>query len=234
MGGAVRAAPAIAPGCTLLVRPIFSETKSEPFEAGPKATPVELAVAIIEPIRAGARVLNLSVALASPSMQSDASLDSAFDFAASRGVICVAAAGNQALVGSSAITRHPWVLPVGACASAGPSNGALQFGTLHRPMGIARSRGGCDSAWVVDARSRAFGGTKRRPLLSSPEPSPRCGPNFQVPRRPRSETPSPNQEDREALLIVPPLLNAWLKRIRRWQQRALPGGWNEGEERKPE
>jgi subtilisin family serine protease len=32
-----------------------------------------------------------------------------------RGTLVVAAAGNQGSVGSTAITRHPWVIPVVAC-----------------------------------------------------------------------------------------------------------------------
>ena len=51
-------APAICPGCTLLVRPIFWETTG----AGgtPSATPEDLADAIVECVRSGARLLNLS------------------------------------------------------------------------------------------------------------------------------------------------------------------------------
>src|SRR5713226_4719958 len=59
-------APAICPDCTLLVRPIFAEAQSGSLHM-PSATPEELAVAILESIRAGARLLNLSVALARPS-----------------------------------------------------------------------------------------------------------------------------------------------------------------------
>jgi len=107
-------APAICPSCTLLVRPIFLETTATSGQM-PSATPEALAAAIIETIEAGARVLNLSVALAQPSTQGDRALEEALDYAVSRGVIPVAAAGNQGTLGSTAITRHPWVLPVVAC-----------------------------------------------------------------------------------------------------------------------
>jgi subtilisin family serine protease len=59
------AAPAICPHCTLLVRPIFAETSSDSGQM-PSARPDDLAAAIIQCIEAGARVLNLSLALASP------------------------------------------------------------------------------------------------------------------------------------------------------------------------
>jgi subtilisin family serine protease len=55
-------APAIAPDCTLLVRPVFSEAGAD--GRLPSATPGELADAIIDCVQAGARVLNLSAALA--------------------------------------------------------------------------------------------------------------------------------------------------------------------------
>src|SRR5215210_420469 len=59
-------APAICPGCTLLVRPIFKETLAEKNGAMPSATPAELAEAIVECVEAGARVLNLSAAFVQP------------------------------------------------------------------------------------------------------------------------------------------------------------------------
>jgi subtilisin family serine protease len=108
------AAPAICPSCTLLVRPIFLEMTSASGQM-PSATPDALAAAIIETIDAGARVLNLSVALAHPSTRGERALEEALDYALSRGAIPVAAAGNQGTLGSTTITRHPWVLPVVAC-----------------------------------------------------------------------------------------------------------------------
>jgi subtilisin family serine protease len=104
-------APAICPNCTLLVRPIFAETHVGNLHM-PSATPEELAAAILDSIRAGAHVLNLSVALMHPSSTGQRELEEALDYAVRRGVIVVAAAGNQGAVGSSAITRHPWVIPV--------------------------------------------------------------------------------------------------------------------------
>src|SRR5262249_9461985 len=108
------AAPAICPGCTLLVRSLFAESISDP-EITPSATPRELAAAIVECIRAGARVIHLSLALTEPFNEGERALHEALDLAVRRGVILVAAAGNQGTLGSSAITRHRWVIPVVAC-----------------------------------------------------------------------------------------------------------------------
>ena len=111
-------APAICPGCRLLVRPIFLETQSDSSEV-PTATPEETADAIGECVDAGARVINLSIGIARPSLSRERRLEEALNHAASRSAIVVAAAGNQGTLCSSAITRHPWVIPVVACDSRG-------------------------------------------------------------------------------------------------------------------
>src|SRR5712692_974679 len=67
-------APAICPQCTLLVRPIFAETIPGNGQM-PSATPQELAAAITESIEAGARVINLSAALAQPSSKGERELE---------------------------------------------------------------------------------------------------------------------------------------------------------------
>jgi subtilisin family serine protease len=125
------AAPAIAPACTLLVRPIFHEhvAMNEP----PSASPEELAAAIVECTLAGARLINLSAALtALPNAKGESALRQALDYAAHRGVIVVAAAGNQGWVGSSAITGHPWVISVAGCD---PSGMPLALSNLSRTIG---------------------------------------------------------------------------------------------------
>lgn len=108
------AAPAICPGCTLLVRPVFAEAATGNLEF-PSAEPRELASAIVECVEAGARVINLSSAVMQSSSQTRLALSQALDHAIGRGVIIVAAAGNQGMLGSTVITAHPWVIPVAAC-----------------------------------------------------------------------------------------------------------------------
>jgi subtilisin family serine protease len=125
-------APALCPGCTLLVRPVFSESKSDQKGSMPFTTPKELSKAIIDCINAGAHVINLSLALANPSSNTEHELDDALGYAAKRGVLVVAAAGNQGKVGSTAITRHPWVIPVIACNSLGQP---LQLSNLGNSIG---------------------------------------------------------------------------------------------------
>ena len=109
---------AIAPGCTLLVRPIFDASGND-VGGVPNAEPEALAGAITDCIRAGASVLNLSVSLADASRSADDALSQALNYAASAGVLVVAAAGNDGTIYSSVITRHPWVIPVTACGQSG-------------------------------------------------------------------------------------------------------------------
>ncbi len=124
-------APAICPDCTLVVRPIFSENAHEDVRV-PSASPEELAAAVVDCVGAGVRLLNLSLALASPSARGERALGQALDHAARHGVIVVVAAGNQGTVGSSLITRHPWVIPVAACDSEGRP---LSYSNLGNSIG---------------------------------------------------------------------------------------------------
>ena len=151
------AAAAICPGCTLLVRPIFSET-SPANGAMPSATPEELAEAITDCTDAGARVLNLSAALAQPSSKGQRRLEQALDYAASREVISVAAAGNQGTLGSSAITRHPSVIPVAACDLRGSPLPESNLGSSIGRRGLMAPGEGVTSLGT-DGKPNTFAGT---------------------------------------------------------------------------
>ena len=107
-------APGICPSCTLLVRPIFTDDgPSNP--RGAQATLDEVAMAVIECVDAGAHIINISASLAEPSCTNERCVSDSLGYAMRRGRIVVVAAGNQGAIGSSVITRHPWVIPVVAC-----------------------------------------------------------------------------------------------------------------------
>jgi subtilisin family serine protease len=100
----------------------FTDHVSEaagPDSVIPSASPQDLAEAIIDTVDAGARIINLSSALAQSSPKGENKLEEALNYAAHHGAIIVAAAGNQGTVGSSAITQHPWVIPVVSCDGKG-------------------------------------------------------------------------------------------------------------------
>jgi subtilisin family serine protease len=151
-------APAICPGCTLLVRSIFLGTGPADDAELPSASPDELAAAIVECVSAGARVVNLSVAVAQPSPNKERGLDEALGHAAQRGAIVVAAAGNQGIVGSSAITRHPWVIPVAACDLRGRPMGMSNLGGSIGRRGLM-APGDAITSLGADGGSLTMGGT---------------------------------------------------------------------------
>jgi len=102
----------------------------------PSASPHELVDAVIDCVEAGARILNLSLALATPSPNAEPKLAQALDYAAAHGTLVVAAAGNQGTVGGSAITRHPWVIPVVACDLAGRPLAVSNLGSSIARRGL--------------------------------------------------------------------------------------------------
>jgi subtilisin family serine protease len=198
-------APAICPGCTMLVRPIFSETS--PHNGGfPIAAADELAAAIVDCVEQGAQIINLSAALAQPSPSGDRELADALNLAARRGVIVVAAAGNQAVVGSTAITRHPWVIPVAAVNLAGKSLDYSNLGNSISRNGLS-APGENIASLSTKGRSLPFNGTSAATpfvtgavaLLSSLFPQA----NATQVKLAVQRASGPRRS------VVPPLLNAW-------------------------
>jgi hypothetical protein len=111
-------APGICQGCTLLVRPIFLDTKSDSALVPPTSLG-ELATAIDECISANASVIGLSASTRHPVELRPSRLYDALDLALSRGIPVIAAAGNDGRVGPSCLTSHPAVLPVVGCDETG-------------------------------------------------------------------------------------------------------------------
>ena len=142
-------APALCPGCTLLVRPIFREVTGDGHL--PAATPEEVAEAILECVSAGARVLNLSAAIAEPSTRVERRLRESLDYAAVRGALVVAAAGNQGTLGSSVITRHPWVIPVVAYDRQGRPTRESNLGSSMGRRGLGAPGEAIESLGSEDA-----------------------------------------------------------------------------------
>lgn len=210
-------APAICPNCTLLVRSIFAETT----EKGdmPTAEPEELGEAILDCIGQGAHVLNVSAALAQPTTRGERTLEGALDHAAKRGVIVIVAAGNQGTLGSSAITRHPWVLPVVAYDLQGKPTEQSNLGGSIGRRGIG-APGERVTSLGAEGKSLTLGGTSAAApfvtgavaLLRSEFPSASAGhvklAITQAPSRRRTS-------------VVPPLLDAWMsfQRLKATHQR---------------
>jgi len=124
----------------------------------PSATPEELAEAMVECIKAGARVLNVSSALVEPSSRGQRALVEALDYTLRRGVLVVVAAGNQGTLGSSVLTRHPWVIPVVACDLQGRPMPYANLGHAIGRRGLRASGDGITSLSAT-GESRTFSGT---------------------------------------------------------------------------
>ena len=149
-------APAIAPDCTLVVRPVFSDATREGLP--PSASPRELAEAIVDCVQAGVNVINLSAALTGGSFGADRDLAEALDFTARRGVLMVAAAGNQGALAGTAIVSHSWVISVVACDRVGRP---LAQSNLSRSIGVGGLGGPGDGvvSLAPSGEAAVFSGT---------------------------------------------------------------------------
>lgn len=107
--------PAIAPACPLLAWPIFTSDAA----GSSSASSGLLAEALIGLVSAGAGIINVSAVLVNSSGIRSRRIEDALDNAANHGVLVIAAAGNQAMLAGTALTRHPWVMPVVACDRSG-------------------------------------------------------------------------------------------------------------------
>jgi subtilisin family serine protease len=149
-------APAICPNCALLAYPIFADAPDN--KEMPSATPEDLAAAVLACVEAGARILNLSLALTQSFAKGERALGEALDHARRRGVIVVAAAGNQGSVGGTIITRHPWVIPVAACDAQGRPTRESNLGHSTGLRGLSAPGEGIASLGV-DGKPITLGGT---------------------------------------------------------------------------
>lgn len=199
-------APSICPNCTLMVRSIFVETNNE-YISLPSTTPTELATAIVGCVEAGAQILNLSVDLRQPSRKEQQELEEILNYAARRGVVVVAAAGNEGTLVSSVLTRHPWVIAVVAYDQRRKpmnlSNMAHSIGNrgLGAPGEKISSLGTTTPTYVLSGTSAATPFvTGTIALLWSLFPSATAGELRQAVTQSSS---------RRRTAVIPPLLDAW-------------------------
>ncbi|WP_157249230.1 S8 family peptidase [Nonomuraea typhae] len=196
--------PAICPSVTLVLRPIFPCASAQCAGTG-TAAPGALASAIADLVDAGARVLNLSLAL-TPQSPHDHALQGALDYAARHGRIVVAAAGDHAAIGASVITRHRCVIPVVAYDLQGRPAPASNLGLTIGLRGVGAPGTGIVSL-AADGGLRPFGGTSAAAALITgtiallwsefPDAAP-----AEVMRAVTRSTPTRTS-------VVPPLVNAW-------------------------
>ena len=154
------AAPAICPGCSFLVYSVFGE------DGAPVAAPDSVANAILAVIEAGARVINLSAALPLISSERQLRLEEALNLAARKGVVVVAAAGNEGLLGSSSITCHPWVIPVAGCDAEGRPLKSSNLGRSTGQRGLSAPAEGITTLGAGGHPARFDGTSAATPFVT--------------------------------------------------------------------
>lgn len=98
--------PGLCPNCRLLHLPLFADTNAASADVD------GLAAAIAQAANAGARLINLSLAIMDEGAAINRRLATALDLARTRGCMLVAAAGNQGRPASGQLLTHPAVIPV--------------------------------------------------------------------------------------------------------------------------
>lgn len=142
----------ICPGCNFILHPIFERGMM------PRATPAQLAHAIEATVNAGARVINMSLALLPGTTQDLDRLVEALDAAWRREVVIVAAAGNQARIGHSPIASHSAVIPVTASDARGAPTSETNLGRSIGQRGVS-APGEHIVGLRPDGTRAVFGGT---------------------------------------------------------------------------
>lgn len=123
--------PGLCPDCRLLHIPLFLD------ERAPWASLGELAGAIRLAVAAGARLVNLSVAILGDEPQYQRDLMSALEFAESEGTVLVVAAGNQGRLATGMLLSHPTTIPVTAVDATQRLLQHSNFGPMLTRRGIA-------------------------------------------------------------------------------------------------
>ena len=123
----------IAPGCRGLLVPVLED---QPDAAHVVCSQLNLARGIIQAVEAGAHVLNVSAGELSPSGSAHPLLADAVQFAASRRVLVVAAAGNDGCDCLHVPGALPSVLAVGAMDANGRPLASSNWGGGYQTNGI--------------------------------------------------------------------------------------------------
>jgi subtilisin family serine protease len=198
-------APAICPGCTLLLRPIFAETTCG--GGMPSASPEELAAAVVDAVNDGARVVNISAALQWPYRRGERAIEEALTHAAVRDVIVVAAAGNQWTVGGSALARHACVIPVVACDERGRPAGQSNLGRSIGRRGLSAPGVGITSLGPGSEPVTLGGTSAAAPFVTGTIAL--LWSEFPTASAVEVQFAVTNAGGRRRSTVVPPLLDAW-------------------------
>jgi subtilase family protein/cyclic patellamide precursor peptide PatG len=123
--------PGLCPECVLMHVPLFDD------DHAPSATICQLAHALELATEAGARLINLSLAILGDTTSDSYELRTALDHAERKGVVIVAAAGNQGQRASGQLLSHSSIIPVAAVDAAQRLLLDSNFGPVISRRGVA-------------------------------------------------------------------------------------------------
>jgi cyanobactin maturation PatA/PatG family protease len=127
----------IAPGCRGLIVPIFGDDGTGPDEPfRPACSQLELARAILLAVERGASIVNISAGQYGPAATAEPILADAVNRAIRRGVLVVAAAGNDGCECAHVPAALPGVLAVGALDPLGRPMESSNWGGAYRSAGL--------------------------------------------------------------------------------------------------
>jgi Subtilase family/PatG C-terminal/PatG Domain len=123
--------PGLCPDCRLIHIPLFTDVNA------PSASVDDLAAAINRAVTAGARVINLSLAILGDEAEINPRLAAALDFAEASGALVLVAAGNQGRLAMGQLLSHPAVIPVVAADASQRLLPESNFGPVISRLGVA-------------------------------------------------------------------------------------------------
>ena len=123
--------PGLCPECEILHIPLFKNGDVA------ETSVADLAHGIITAVRAGAKLINLSLAILDADGHHDRALQNALDDAQARGAVVVAAAGNQGQLANGQLLSHSATIPVVAVDARGEPLRSCNFGPAIARSGVA-------------------------------------------------------------------------------------------------
>lgn len=154
----------VAPGCRGLVVPIFHDPPG--LSTPPRASQIELAQAITLAVERGAWIINVSAGEPSPSGTAHPLLARAVEHAASRGVLIVAAVGNDGCECLQTPAALSSVLAVGAMDDQGKPLESTNHGLAYRTSGILALGEGLWGALPGGGQARVAGASFATAVVS--------------------------------------------------------------------
>jgi subtilase family protein/cyclic patellamide precursor peptide PatG len=152
--------PGLCPECQLVHVQLFAD------EGAPRASLAKLADAITAAVAAGAKLINLSLAIQGEGVASDPALARALDRAEAHDTVIMVAAGNEGRRASSQLLSHPVTIPVVAVdathqllphSNFGPAMSARGIAAIGHQAGYAPGGGGAVMSGTSVATAVATG-----------------------------------------------------------------------------